>query len=279
MCSSSPHVRCSYNPRCRQDVTFPPRSFPPASDALSVRCTSSTPGSRKQRQSHASIHHVAQHLAHWAEALDSPQARLSFDLKASRLVDASFKGCTGNSTCSCSTSLRGHTVLPLVNSAAPAHRRRWPEQDSLSLTIDKQQQGTGHMLTPTATITETIQSDLGSVEACSSIAPGVPIPLATNPPRDNFEAGSTSQGQGTVDLGPEPPGRRMSVCCSMDQKPMAGQRSSVSRETQKDSLKDRGQVVDDQPPTDFGSSQVVKLMAPSNPQVCLRSSCCGSNST
>lgn len=271
-------MRCSDKVRSRQDVycSKESHSFPLASDALSGSSRLCTPEWRKQRQFHNSLLSVAQHLAHSADTLDSPQARLSFDLKASRLVDPTFKGCTGANKCRFSTPQRGQTPLPLVDAAAPVHRRRWPEQDSPSLTIDDQQQGTQRMVSPTATITETVQSDLGSVEACSSMAPAAPVSLAASPPNIDFAAGGQSQVQGPVDSGPEAPDRQMSICCSVDQNPLVGQQSSATSKTQKVLSNEHGQAADKQPLPDCGSQRVMKLMAPRKPQVCMQNSCCES---
>eukprot|EP00892_Ulva_mutabilis_P002400 jgi/Ulvmu1/12160/UM085_0024.1 len=148
-------------------------AFPPASHALA----STESRSASCQPEHApTVHPARPARLRCSGTLDSPEARLSFDLRAARLMDPAPKFCTKPRRRSCSNSQGWHTKPSLLSQPVygPAcHRRRWLDLDALSQHIDDPQQGNGQLGLTRTVVTGTLDHAPESFRTCATHASGV----------------------------------------------------------------------------------------------------------
>lgn len=260
--SSSAQRRSDDKSNPRTDLRHPSgaHSFPPASDALTGRHRCSPLQKPSQNRVTRLVHSAPQNSANLTDTLDSPQARLTFDLRASRLIDPHCSGCNRPCQRSVSNPQIGHGKETLPADASPSkHRRKWPQDDQLSLTMYHRQQGTVRMVSPTETMAESTHGGLECDESGSNVPPSALQPLQRCPSTAHIAIGSHSHATAGE---PQAALSCLTVQSSTMYTSSMGQVSSGHVNQPLDTSDAHVQNIDDQPDSKLasGPTQVCKIV-------------------
>lgn len=170
-------------------------AFPPASHALAItdQLTASCQGFTSSPKS-PNTRNAQRARFLCSDMLDSPEARLSFDLRASRLMDPICKGRPQPVRWSSSSPQvwqRPPAVRP-CSADSPHPRCKWPGNDDSSLTIDDQQQGTGNIGSFTTVLMDNTNSSAESAGRSCNAGSADVLSQASSPAFTEDEAQTTA---------------------------------------------------------------------------------------